>query len=69
MWSRSLCDSLIVLQEHVVVEAALDGGAVAEAASVHSLHGFTKDVSTGVPVHLRNFEYQTLVKVWLCWKG
>lgn len=45
-------DSLVV-QEHVVVEAVLNGGAVAEASSVHLLHGFSQDVGTGVPVHLR----------------
>lgn len=45
-------NSLVVFQEHVVVEAVLDGGAVAEAASVHPLHGFAHDVGAGVPVNL-----------------
>lgn len=44
-------DSLIV-QKHVIVEAILDGGAVAKASTIHPLHGFPQDVGTGVPVHL-----------------
>lgn len=48
----SLLNSLIVLQEHVIVEAILDGGTIAETAPVHPLHGFTQDVGAGVPVNL-----------------
>lgn len=49
---------LVVVQKHVVVEAALDRGAVAEAAAVHLLHGFTQDVGAGVPVNLHNTQHE-----------
>lgn len=42
----------LIVQEHVIVEAILNGGAVAEASAVHPLHGFSQDVGAGVPVHL-----------------
>lgn len=45
---------LLIVQVHVIIEAILDGGAIAETAPVHSLHGFTQDVCTGVPVNLKN---------------
>ena len=45
--------SRLSVHEHVVVEAVLDGGSVAEAATVEALHGLPKDVGTGVPIHLQ----------------
>ena len=45
--------SRLSIHEHVIVEAILDGGSVAEAAPVEALHGLPQDVGTGVPVHLQ----------------
>ena len=43
---------LPILQVHVVVEPILNGGTIAEAAAIMSLHCLTKDVGTGVPEYL-----------------
>lgn len=56
-----MCDSLIVLQEHVIVEAIFDGGTIAEAATIYFFHGFTQDMSTGVPVNLYNMKIYCLI--------
>lgn len=50
-WLRGA--SPLSIQEHVVVEAVLDGRPVAQAAAVEVLHGFSQDMGAGVPVHLR----------------
>lgn len=53
--SQNMNNSLVVLQKHIVVEAIFNRWTVAEAASVHSLHGFSEDVGAGMPVNLQVF--------------
>lgn len=44
--------SPLTIEEHVVVEAVLNWGSVAQTATIKAFHGLAQDVGAGVPVHL-----------------
>ena len=48
-------NTLPSFQEHIIVEATIDGWTIAQTSSIMSLHGFTKHVGAGVPENLLPF--------------